>query len=369
LRAAREAEAHLLIHPVVGVTKPGDVDRYTRTRCYRHLLPGYPSGNVTLALLPLAMRMAGPREALWHAIIRKNFGATHMIIGRDHAGPGQDGSGRPFYGIYDAQRLVARHEAELGVTMVPFAELGYVAESDTYEPVNAVPPERTVVSISGTEVRRRLAAGQELPAWFTPPQVAAELRRSFPPLSCRGFTVFLTGLSGAGKSTIARALQARLLELGGRRVSLLDGDVVRQHLSGELGYSRADRDRNVHRIGYVASEITRHGGVAICAVIAPYDRPRLDVRRMVEESGGFLLVHVATPLEVCESRDRKGLYSRARAGTLTSFTGVSDPYEEPRDADLVVGTGGLGGDQCADRIIARLRELGYVPASVGNRSE
>lgn len=367
LRASRTTGAHLLIHPVVGPTQPGDVDAYTRVRCYRQLLPSYQPGQATLALLPLAMRMAGPREALWHALIRQNYGVTHMIVGRDHAGPGPDGSGRSFYRPYAAQELVARFADELAVSMVSFPQLGYVAETDSYEPVDDVPPGTAVITISGTEVRRRLARGEPLPTWFTPPAVAAELRRRFPPLSRRGFTVFLTGLSGAGKSTIARTLKMKLQALGDRQVSLLDGDVVRRHLSGELGFSRQDRDQNVHRIGYVASEITKHGGVAICAVIAPYDRARQDVRRLVEDWGAFLLVHVATSIEVCESRDTKGLYARARAGDLAGLTGVSDPYEEPLDADLVLDAQVVGAEECADRILLRLTELGYLEPSQGTR--
>lgn len=367
LRASRITGAHLLIHPVVGPTQPGDVDAYTRVVCYRQLLPSYQPGQATLALLPLAMRMAGPREALWHAIIRQNYGVTHMIVGRDHAGPGLDTSGRAFYRPYAAQELVARFAGELAVSMVSFPQLGYVAETDSYEPVDEVPPGTVVMTISGTEVRRRLARGEPLPTWFTPPAVAAELRRRFPPLSQRGFTIFLTGFSGAGKSTIARTLETKLLALGGRQVSLLDGDVVRRHLSGELGYLRRDRDQNVHRIGYVASEITKHGGVAICAVIAPYDRARKDVRQLVEAWGAFLLVHVATSVEVCESRDTKGLYARARAGELAGLTGVSDPYEEPVDADLVLDTQEVGDEECADRILLRLTELGYLEPQQGTK--
>jgi sulfate adenylyltransferase len=362
LRAVRDTGAHLLIHPVVGPTQPGDIDPYTRIKCYQKLLPSYQPGEATLALLPLAMRMAGPREALWHAIIRQNFGATHMIVGRDHAGPGPGSSGRAFYPPYAAQDLVARHANELEVAMVSFPQLGYVPETDSYEPVDELPPGTAVMSISGTDVRRRLARGEALPMWFTPPAVAKELGRRFPPLSRRGFTIFLTGLSGAGKSTIATMLESRLLTMAGRQVSLLDGDVMRRHLSSELGYSRQDRDQNVHRIGYVASEITKHGGVAICAVIAPHEAARVDARRLVEAWGGFLLVHLATSVDVCESRDPKGLYARARAGELPSFTGVSDPYEEPTEADLVLDTGEFGPQECADRILCHMTDLGFLPA-------
>jgi len=360
LRAAREADAKLLIHPIVGVTRPGDVDHYTRVRCYQAILPSYPDGSVLLSLLPLAMRMGGPREALWHGIIRKNHGISHLIVGRDHAGPGLDVRGRPFYGPYDAQELFARHEAELGVTMVPFRQMVYVESADVYAPEDEAPAGARVVSISGTDLRSRLAEGREIPPWFTSPAVAAELRRTFPPRCSQGFTVFFTGLSGAGKSTIANALCARLLELGGRHVTLLDGDLVRQHLSSELGFSREHRDLNIRRIGFVAAEITKNGGIAVCAPIAPYDETRREVRRMVEHGGGFVLVHVATPLEVCEERDRKGLYAKARAGLLPQFTGVSDPYEEPTDAELVVDTRTESAEQAAGRIVDYLRGSGCL---------
>jgi sulfate adenylyltransferase len=362
LRAARGTGANLLIHPVVGITKPGDVDHYTRVRCYQALVPTYPEGSTLLSLLPLAMRMAGPREALWHAIIRKNYGATHFIVGRDHAGPGRDSRGRPFYGLYEAQELLRRHGAEVGIQIVPFGQMFYLEDERAYVPEEQLPRGARVLTISGTELRSRLARGQELPEWFTPAEVAAELRRSYPPRCEQGFTVFFTGLSGAGKSTIANILAAKLRERGGRHLTVLDGDLVRQHLSRELGFSREDRDRNVLRIGFVAAEITKSGGIAVCAPIAPYDAARREVRRMVGLAGGFVLVHVATPLEVCEQRDRKGLYAKARLGLLTGFTGVSDPYEEPADADVVVDGQHESAEQAADRIIEYLRRLGYLPA-------
>ena len=364
LRAAKEVEASLLIHPVVGLTRPGDVDHYTRVRCYQALLHRYPRRTALLSLLPLAMRMGGPREALWHAIIRKNYGCTHLIVGRDHAGPGSDSSGAPFYGPYDAQELLRRHESEIGVTMVPFRMMVYVEASDSYAPVDEVPDGARTLNLSGTELRARLAAGRDVPAWFTFPDVVAELRRSHPPRHGQGFTVFFTGLSGSGKSTIANVLLVKFLELGGRPVTLLDGDLVRKHLSSELGFSKAHRDVNIRRIGYVASEITKNGGIALCAPIAPYDAVRKDVRSMVQPLGGFVLVHVATPLAVCEERDRKGLYAKARAGIIKEFTGISDPYEEPADADITIDTTRLSAEEAAQQIVLHLEKEGYVAGDV-----
>ena len=359
LRAAKEAEANLLIHPVVGMTKPGDVDHYTRVRCYQALIPTYPSNTAMLSLLPLAMRMGGPREAVWHAVIRKNYGCSHLIVGRDHAGPGAEASGKPFYGPYDAQQLLKRHERDLGIKMVPFRQMLYVPDLDSYFPEDEVPAGAKTVDISGTEQRRRLQLGLELPAWFTFPAVERELRRSAPPRHRQGFTVFFTGLSGSGKSTIANVLVSKLLELGGRPVTLLDGDLVRKHLSSELGFSKEHRDINIRRIGFVAGEITKNGGIAICAPIAPYDRTRKDVRAMVDR-GGFILVHVATPLEVCERRDRKGLYAKARAGIVKEFTGISDPYEEPTDAEVVLDTTDLTPEEAAQQVVRHLEREGYL---------
>jgi sulfate adenylyltransferase len=363
LRAAKQLEANLLIHPSVGMTKPGDVDHYTRVRCYQAVIEGYPKYTAALSLLPLAMRMGGPREAVWHAIIRKNYGCTHFIVGRDHAGPGNDSSGKPFYGPYDAQKMLASHQAELGVDMVPFQMMVYVEDRDEYMPDDEIPEGSRVLNISGTDLRRRLTEGRDIPAWFTYPSVVAELRRSYPPRHRQGFTVFFTGLSGSGKSTIANVLLSKFLEVGGRPVTLLDGDIVRKHLSSELGFSKEHRDINIRRIGFVASEITRNGGIAICAPIAPYHSVRSEVRQMVETEGGFILVHVATPIEVCEERDRKGLYAKARAGIIKEFTGISDPYEEPVDADVVIDTTKLSPDEAAQEIILHLEREGYVGAN------
>lgn len=359
-RAAQIAEANLLIHPSVGMTKPGDIDHYTRVRCYEKLIAHYPEQTSMLSLLPLAMRMGGPREALWHAIIRKNHGCTHFIVGRDHAGPGKDGSGKPFYGPYDAQELVHKHQDELGIKMLPFQEMVYVQERAQYVPANEVEPGETVLNISGTELRRRLHEGLDIPEWFTYPEVIEELRRTHPPRHKQGFTVFFTGLSGAGKSTVANALLVRLLELGSRPVTLLDGDVVRKHLSSELGFSREHRDLNVERIGFVASEITKNGGIAICAPIAPYAAARRSVREMIEAYGMFVEIHVSTPIGVCESRDRKGLYALARAGKIKEFTGVSDPYEVPEHAQLSIDTSDISPDEAVQRIVLKLEALGLI---------
>ena len=359
-RAARDVEANLLLNPSVGMTKPGDVDYFVRTRCYQLLLSKYPQGTVRLSMLPLAMRMGGPREAIWHGLIRKNHGCTHFIVGRDHAGPGNDSDGKPFYGPYEAQELFKMHEAEIGVTMVPFNMMVYLEDQDKYVPDNEVPPNARTLNISGTQLRQRLNEGREIPGWFTYPEVVQELRRSYPPRHKQGLTIFFTGLSGSGKSTIANVLLTKFLETGGRPVTLLDGDLVRKHLSSELGFSKEHRDINIRRIGYVASEITKNGGIAICAPIAPYDATRKHVRSLIEPLGGFILVHVSTSVEVCEQRDRKGLYAKARAGILKEFTGISDPYEEPKDAEVVINTAELTPEEAAQEIILHLEREDFV---------
>ncbi len=365
LRAAKDASAKLLVHPVVGMTMPGDVDHFTRVRCYQALLPRYPRRTARLALLNLAMRMAGPREAVWHAIIRKNHGCTHLIVGRDHAGPGVDSAGRPFYGPYEAQDLIQEYAGDLGVEVVPFRKMVYVSKLDRYLPVDEVPKGLRTRSISGTELRARLGDGRDIPAWFTFPEVAAELHRSHPPRHRQGFTVFFTGLSGAGKSAVAGVLRVKLLEIGGRSVTLLDGDLVRKQLSSELGFSKEHRDLNIRRIGFVASEITRAGGIAICAPIAPYDSVRKENRALIERVGGYVLVYVSTPLETCEQRDRKGLYAKARAGIVKGFTGISDPYEAPDDADVVIDTTGMTPEEAAQQVFLHLERAGYIAPKRG----
>jgi sulfate adenylyltransferase len=359
-RAAEAIDGVLLIHPVVGMTKPGDVDHYTRVRTYIALTQHYfESDRVVLSLLPLAMRMAGPREALWHAIIRRNYGANHFIVGRDHASPGVDSTGRPFHGPYDAQELMAKHQAELGMTMVPFQELVYDEAHDRYEEATKLPADAKVRSLSGTQVRDEyLAKGRALPEWFTRPQVASILGEMYLPRHRQGFCIWFTGLSGAGKSTTANILLSLLLGHG-RQVTLLDGDVVRTHLSKGLGFSKEDRDTNILRIGFVAAEIARHGGAVICAAISPYTATRNAVRSMVA-SDAFIEVFVDTPLEVCASRDEKGLYAKAMRGEIRGFTGVDDPYERPAAPELTIDTVDTSADKNAHTIIAFLRNSGFV---------
>jgi sulfate adenylyltransferase len=361
-RAAEEVGGSLLIHPVVGMTKPGDVDHYTRVRIYRTLVEKYyDPGKTLLSLLPLAMRMAGPREALWHAIIRRNYGATHFIVGRDHAGPGKDSRGNPFYGPYDAQTLVAQHAPETGVTPIPFRELVYLEDQQEYVEETRVPPGARVASISGTEVREQyLQAGRSLPEWFTRREVADILAEVYPPIHEQGFCIWFTGLSGAGKSTTAEVLTSLLLERG-RQVTVLDGDVVRTHLSKGLGFSREDRDTNILRIGFVAGEIVRHHGVAICAAVSPYRAARNEVRKMVGEDR-FILVYVDTPIEVCEQRDTKGMYGRARRGEVKGFTGIDDPYELPLRPDITLDTQLTSPEENAKKIMEHLEQRGFLLA-------
>ena len=364
-RAATRLDGTLLLHPVVGMTKPGDIDHFTRVRSYKVLAERYYDGSpMLLALLPLAMRMAGPREAVWHALIRRNFGANHLIVGRDHASPGKDSNDRPFYGPYDAQELVARYGAELGITPVTFSEFLYLPEEDCYEEAALIPDGVRTASISGTEVRESyLQRGLPLPRWFTRPEVAEILAQAHPPRHQQGFCLWFTGLSCAGKSTTADILTVKLLEHG-RRVTVLDGDVVRTHLSKGLGFSREDRDTNIRRIGFVAAEIVRHGGVVICAAVSPYRATRNECRTMIG-SDGYIEIFVDTPLEVCEQRDVKGMYALAREGRLKNFTGVDDPYEPPLKPEIVVDTVNCSAEENAERILAYLIERGFVVRSSG----
>ena len=360
LRAIKEINANLLIHPVVGMTKPGDVDHYTRVRCYNHVLDKYPDNSAILSLLPLAMRMGGPREALWHAIIRKNYGCTHLIVGRDHAGPGNDKDGNPFYGPYDAQELLLKHQAEIGIQMVPFKFLVFLPDQNSYNPIDEVPDGIDYKTVSGSELRKHLDEGTDIPDWFTYQEVAKELQKSRPPKEERGFTIFFTGLSGSGKSTLANGLLIKLLENGSRPVTLLDGDIVRTHLSSELGFSKEHRSLNVRRIGFVASEITKNKGIAICAPIAPYKKDRRFNRKLISKLGGYIEIYVSTSIDKCEERDVKGLYKLAREGVIKEFTGISDPYEAPENAEIIIDSSGIAPEKLVDQIFHKIKKIGYI---------
>jgi sulfate adenylyltransferase len=362
-RAVEEKDGVLLLHPVVGMTKPGDIDHYSRVRTYAALAERYyDADRILLTLLPLAMRMAGPREALWHALIRRNYGANHLIVGRDHASPGVDSNGKPFYGPYDAQELVERHSAELGIGIIPFKELIYLPEEERYEEISRTKPETPTLLISGTQVREDyLNKGKKLPDWFTRPEVAQILSETYPARHHQGVCIWFTGLSGAGKSTTAEILTVLLLERG-RQVTLLDGDIVRSHLSKGLGFSKEDRDINIRRVGFVASEIVRHRGVALCAAVSPYRATRNDVRNLVG-SDNFIEVFVDTPLWLCEQRDTKGMYAKARSGEIKDFTGVDDPYEVPQHAEITLDTMSHTAEDNARQIINYLFERGFVRAT------
>jgi sulfate adenylyltransferase len=363
-RACEQVGGVLLLHPVVGMTKAGDVDHYTRVRAYKALVDNYyPADQVLLALLPLAMRMGGPREALLHMLIRRNYGASHFIVGRDHAGPGNDSQGQPFYGAYDAQDLAVKYAPEIGVEVIPFKMMVYLPDQDCYQEADSVPADVRTLNLSGTQVRDDyLAKGKPLPEWFTRPEVAQILAQTYPPRHKQGICIWFTGLSGAGKSTTAEILSVLLLEHG-RDATFLDGDVVRQHLSKGLTFSREDRDANITRIGYVASEIVRHGGIAICAAISPYQSTRDRVRQMVSayaHGSNFVEIFVDTPLSVCEERDTKGMYAKARAGEIKQFTGIDDPYEAPIKPEIVLDTVNHSAEENAGRIIVYLQQQGFI---------
>ena len=360
LEAATKTKAKLLIHPAVGQTKPGDIDHFTRVRCYQQLLPYYPPNTALLSLLPLAMRMAGPREALLHAIIRQNYGCNHFIVGRDHAGPGNDHHGNPFYPPCAAQELALAYEKELEIKIIPFEEMVYVPKINDYLPTSVVNDSNNAFQISGTELRRRLHQGEDIPSWFSYPEIIKELQKSYPPKHMQGITIFLTGLSGAGKSTIANVLLLKLMELSHRKITLLDGDIIRTNLSSELGFSKEHRDIHVLRVGYLASEITKHGGIAICALIAPYIDARNQVRHLIEPKGGFFEVFVATPFDICEQRDTKGLYQKAREGILKNFTGMDSPYEPPENPEITINTAELNVEECANQILNMLIQTRYL---------
>ena len=359
-RLMAEHRAQFVIHTAVGLTKPGDLDHYSRVRCYKRVLSHYPSNTADLSLIQLGMRMAGPREALWQAIIRQNFGFTHFIVGRDHAGPGRNNRGGNFYGVEAAQKLVLSFQSELNIQILPAPFLRYVEQRGEFCEEDQLLEGEEGLYISGAELRQRLQAGEAIPSWFAYPEVVEELYQTLPPRSRQGYTVFFTGLSGSGKSTLANGLTVKLREMGGRKVTLLDGDVVRQNLSSELSFSKEHRDINIQRIGYVASEITRNGGVAVCAPIAPYKSTRRSVRQMIAQEGSFIEVHVSTPIEICEARDRKGLYAMARAGKIKGFTGIDDPYETPETPDLRIDTSKYDMQQTVQIVIDKLVDIGVI---------
>lgn len=360
MRAAKQANAHLLIHPVVGMTKPGDVEYFVRVKCYEKLIPYYPDQSATLSLLPISMRMAGPREAVWHALIRKNYGCTHFIVGRDHAGPGKDSQGKDFYGPYDAQNLAVSLAKDIGIEILPFKEMVFVQEDSNYQPVDEVQPGKTVLTISGTQLRKLLNEGSDIPSWFTFPAVAEELRKFYPPRNKQGFTLFFTGLSGSGKSTIANALGVRLMELQNRAITILDGDLIRIHLSSELNFSKEHRSLNVRRVGFVANEITKNGGCAICALIAPYEVDRNYNRNLIKGRGGYIEIYVATSIDECEKRDVKGMYAAARQGKIKGFTGIDDPYEAPHSAEIIIDAGNCTISEAVDQIVSYLYQERYL---------
>lgn len=360
INAMQQSRTNLLLLPIAGMTRPGDFDHYTRVRCYRHVVRHYPPDSQILSMLPLAMRLSGPREAILHAIISKNCGCTHFITGRDHAGPGPDINGRSYYESDEASNLVEAYSQEIGLTIIPFTEMVYLPFEDEYRCADQVPEGTQFISLSGSDIRKRIRTGRRIPEWATFPEVVEELQKAYPPPRRQGFTVFLTGLSGAGKSTIAKIIFARFLEMGDRPVTLLDGDIVRQNLSSELSFSKEHRDTNVRRIGFVASEITKNRGIAICAPIAPYTATRSEIRQIIENYGGFIEAHVATPLEVCENRDRKGMYAKARAGLIKDFTGIDAPYEAPRSPEVSIDTTNITPDEAAGQIMLHLQQNGFI---------
>lgn len=360
VQAARAEHANILINPIVGLTKPGDIDHFTRVKAYRAIIPKYPDGTAHMSLLPLAMRMGGPREALWHAIIRKNHGCTHFIIGRDHAGPGKDSQGKDFYTPYQAQDLVAKYTDELHIKIVPFQAMAYIEDTEEYVPENKVPPGAKTLSISGTQVRNKLRLGASIPEWFSFPEVVQVLRTSYPPRSRQGFTVLFTGFHNSGKDAIARALEVTLRQMSDRPVSLLLGEIIRHELSSELGFSRRDRDINIARIAFVAAELTKAGSACIAAPTAPYEEARRAAQEHISQSGGFYLIHVATPLEHCIANDRRGVYARAKKGEITGFTGIDDPYEVPANPTLRVDVSKTSVSAIVHEIVLILEKDGYL---------
>ena len=359
-KAMRQARANLLLMPVVGMTRPGDFDHYTRVRCFQEVARHYPPDSHVMTLLPLAMRLSGPRDAVLDAIIAKNYGCTHFIVGHDHASPGTDKNGKRFYEADRARLLATQFSDEIGVEIIPFEEIVYLPFEDEYRSIDKISEGTQTISMTGSDIRKRIREGRRIPEWATFKEVIDELQKAYPPPRRQGFTIFLTGLSGAGKSTIAKILYSRFMEIGDRPVTLLDGDIVRRNLSSELNFSKEHRDINVHRIGFVASEITKNRGIAICAPIAPYEYSRFEVRHVIEEYGGFIEVHISTPIEECERRDRKGMYAKARAGLIKGFTGVDDPYEAPVKPELRIDTTDMSPVEAAHEILLFLTKKGYI---------
>ncbi len=360
IKAMQQAKANLLLLPIAGMTKPGDFDHYTRVRCYREVTRHYPPDSFILNLLPFTMHMAGPREALLQTIISKNYGCTHFIIGHNHAGPGRDKNGKSFYKSNEAQKLTSEYSEEIDIKIISFDEMVYLPFEDEYSFVDQVPEGSKTLSLTGSDIRERILTGKKIPKWATFPEVVEELQKAYPPPHKQGFTVFLTGLSGAGKSTVAKVLFSRFLEIGDRPVTLLDGDIVRRNLSSNLKFTKEDRDINVRRIGFVASEITKNRGIAICAPIAPYESTRSEIRSTIESYGGFIEVHVSTPIEICEKRDRKGMYAKARAGLIKGFTGVDDPYEIPASPEVSINTTDITPSEAAQDILLFLGQKGFI---------
>jgi len=359
-RAMREARANLLLLPAVGMTHPGDFDHYTRVRCYQAVSRHFPPNSHIMSLLPLAKRLSGPRDAILDAIIAKNYGCSHFIVGHDHASPGCDEAGNSFYKSDRARILAAEFSSEMGLEIVSFQKFVYLPYEDEYHSSDEVPEGTQTIFMTGTDIRKRIREGRRIPAWATFDEIVEELQKAYPPPRQQGFTVFLTGLSGAGKSTVAKVLYSMFLEIGDRPVTLLDGDIVRQNLSNELNFSKEHRDINVRRIGFVASEITKNRGIAICAPIAPYENTRQEIRQVIEQYGGFAEVHVSTPIEECEKRDRKGMYAKARAGLIKGFTGVDDPYESPVSPELRINTTALTPVEAAQEILLFLGKKGFI---------
>ena len=360
LRGMKQTNAHLLIHPAVGMTKSSDIDYSTRVKCYKKTLKHFSEGEATLNLLPIAMRMGGPREALWHAIVQKNYGCTHFILGRDHGGAGKDEAGNHFYDFYAAQELVQAYADEVGITIIPFQELVYIPEEDHYQPINEVGQEKDFLHVSGTYLKKLLNEGKEIPQWFIFSDVVEELRKVYPPRSQQGFTLFFTGLSGSGKSTIAKAVSVKLAELQERPLTILDGDVIRHHLSSELGFSKEHRAINVRRVGFVASEITKNRGIAICPMIAPYEVDRRYNRELISQFGTFIEIYISTPVDTCAARDTKGFYQLAMEGKITGFTGVNDPYEEPQNPEIRIDTSLYSLSDAVDIVLDYLYQGKYI---------